>query len=334
WLTAGWTIFFFFALQFGCGWLLDHFGLAIRFPDAANVLGHLPEPAANSDIVFLGSSRFKGGIVPAQIAGGMNGRPRVLNAAVSAGDPIAMEFMFSRLTERGVRPDTLLIEVSPEILNHRTYWLRYHLERQLTWADLPSYLADLKAMGQLGNTVKSRLLPLRFFRAPIADALGMSPGPPSPGKPTPPANEGNVVAERVGPDGLTAGQRELFRAGIEHATSMLENYEIGGQPPAALERILAHCQEHGIRVILVGVPLTTYFRSAVTPAIDGEYRAFLEEMCRRYDCRFVDYGGRVPDRFFLDVHHLSPEGATFFSRLLAREVLHSEPDALARAVPR
>jgi hypothetical protein len=102
---------------------------------------------------------------------------------------------------------------------------------------------------------------------------------------------------------------------------MLHDFRIGGPAAAALERMVAGCADVGARVLLVGVPVTSSFRTAFTPAINSSYREFLADICRRHGCRFTDCRACVPDGGFVDAHHLSADGARYFSRLLVREVL-------------
>ena len=122
------------------------------------------------------------------------------------------------------------------------------------------------------------------------------------------------------PPPLTPEQRFLSDGGVAHAKMMLEDFRTGGLTAAALERLLARCDAIGARVLLVGVPVTSVFRSTYTSEIDAGYRAYVAELVRTHGCRFVDYRGRLPDGLFLDVHHLSAEGGRQFSRLLARDV--------------
>jgi hypothetical protein len=71
----------------------------------------------------------------------------------------------------------------------------------------------------------------------------------------------------------------------------------------------------------VDVPVTKQFRDCITPEIDAAYRSHVNELTHRYACRFVDYRDQVPDELFIDIHHLGPEGSTYFSQRIADEVL-------------
>jgi hypothetical protein len=314
------------------GLLLDHFVLAVRFPEA-NAIVERSATEGSPDVVILGSSRFRGIDVDeiARFLPGDGSPRRILNASVAAGDPIAADFVFERLLEQGqgATPRRILIEVSPDTLNHRDYWLRYHLQRQITWAELPAYLSDAWAMREIGTLFLSRTVPLYYFRGKIADEVARRWSDESVARPerlpkgvrraTAHVNWDELLC--VEPRPLTPRQLALFRAGVDHPRRMLADYQTGGNAGAALERVLQRCAARGIQVVLVGAPVTSWYRSTYTPEINAAYHACVTELCRAHGCDFFDYGARVPDYLFVDVHHLSAEGAVYFSRLLARELL-------------
>jgi hypothetical protein len=311
-LAFSWTAAAFLAVQLGAGIVLDQVGLPFRFAEASAVVDRLSRESS-PDVIFLGSSRFLGGVAIDEIARCSGRRPEtMLNAAVTAGDVIAADLILNRLLERGARPKLVVIEVSPDTLNHRTYWLRYHITRQLTWADVPRYAGDIIEIGHAGTLLLSRFVPLYYYRhqlvPPISTVVEQA-------KPVQVAGVGDVA-----PSPLTAEQLTLSRLGVSHAMTMLEDYHTGGLTAEALERLLNRCDAIGARVLLVGAPVTAACRSAYVPEIDAAYRDFLAGMMGRHGCRFVDYRDRLPDDRFVDVHHLSRLGARDFSRLLAREV--------------
>jgi hypothetical protein len=312
-----WGVGLFLLLQLAAGIMIDRFGLSLRFAEVNGVLAKL-SAGADPQVVFLGSSRFLGGVATDEIARSTGRRPEtVLNAAVTAGDVIAADFVLMQLLERGARPTLVVLEVSPDTLNHRTYWLRYHLVRQLTWADVPRYVGDVIALREMGTLLLSRLLPLYYYRQAM---LANAPQLPRPRHLAP----GNDAAGLLSIPSLSPEQLAISRQGVTHARQMLEDFHIGGRTAEALERILSRCDSIGTKVLLVGAPVTSAFRTAYTPEIDAAYHAYLDDVVRKHGCRFLDYRDRVPSALFEDAHHLSAEGSRYFSRLLAREALPAD----------
>ncbi len=103
-----WAWALFVAIQLVGGWFLDYRWQAVRFPSAAGVMARL-EQEPSPEIVFLGSSRFGGGIKPEVIEPLLAAEKEdrvvsVLNAAVPCGDAIASKYIFAKLLRAGVHP--------------------------------------------------------------------------------------------------------------------------------------------------------------------------------------------------------------------------------------
>ena len=234
-----------------------------------------------------------------EIARGTGRRAEVvLNAAVTGGDVIAADFVLAQMLDRGARPTLVVLEVSPDTLNHRTYWLRYHVIRQFTWRDVPRYAGDMIALRDTGTLLLSRLLPLYYHRQSML--AGVAPAPPARQLAS---GSGAGVLPSV--PSLSPEQLALSRAGVAHARLMLRDFHIGGRPAEALERILCRCDSIGARVLLVGVPVTAAFRTAHA----GDRRrlsCLLDDVVRRHGCCLSTIATACR-RFFVDVHHLSAE---------------------------
>jgi hypothetical protein len=343
-----WAVAIFVLAQFASGLLLDYRGLAIRFPSAAAVTNALTPDRPAPDIVCVGSSRFGCGIVPTEIsrllAPGVSSRrpPTIFNASTPGGDLITADFILQLLFQRGVQPRLVVIEVSPETLNHYNEWFCYHVRRQLRWDDVPGHLKDVCISGQLVRLLAARLIPLYVHRHAIckacwqeaeglfsAQATGQA--APSAGPPDSAANpkiDWNAVLGRPA-NAPSTDQRENTRLGLTQPLHWLRHYRVGGSSAAALEHLLKNCHERGVAVILVGVPVTEEHRAFYTPSIDHLYLAYLGGLTATYGCQYVECRDRVPDALFLDNHHLSSKGGIFFSRELAVKVLAPAWQALA-----
>ncbi len=77
----------------------------------------------------------------------------------------------------------------------------------------------------------------------------------------------------------------------------------------------------GIEPILYSPPLTSAHRRFYTPAIESAFQAYMTEVTQRYSCRHADFRTLLPDRFFIDHHHVGLEAMPLFSRTMALEVL-------------
>src|SRR5947208_2388513 len=136
-----WALALFAAGQLVAGLLLDYVFPLTRFPSAAKAIERA-DKEPNSTIVFFGSSRTESAIVTAEadrILAAESGRqppPRVLNAYIVAGDSLSSEFVFTRLLNRGMKPEWIVLEVSPEMVDDKPPFMREHAVRQLTWPDL------------------------------------------------------------------------------------------------------------------------------------------------------------------------------------------------------
>jgi hypothetical protein len=285
--------------------------------------------------VFMGSSRFEGGVRPAILEPLLRQytrqAPRTFNAAVGAGDPIVAERLLERMLSTGRRPTLLVLEISPEQLNRRSPLVEQQVIRQMTWTDLPRYLSDAYQYTRVMRLLSSRLLPMYIHRyqirkqtlGRIPDALtgsGPQPFPPvPPADPLPQPNLHDLPPAEPIPVGLPA--EASFEPGLAPMMKWLREYELSPVVTSALERLLLRCNTERIDVLLVGVFTMKGHRELITPKIEATYRAYVHSLSEKYGCRFVDYRDRVPDLGFGDPLHVNDVGGDYFSRILAREAL-------------
>jgi hypothetical protein len=328
-----WAAVLFLIPQCLGGLALDSSGLALRFPTAGRLLAVLDGGHRQPDIVFLGSSRFGFGIHAPEISRILRrhqpvDKPvMVFNASLEAGDPIAEHFMLGQLLARDIRPDLILIEVSPETVNRHIIWMRDHVRRQLGWLEMPAFVTDMWESRTVLHFLAARFLPLFVHRQVIVqragqvgrDFLGCNQ------QPTPALGAGSRVSpwyRMLGMPPITdhhCPERTTIGAGLFQ--KWLRNYEIGGNAARALEDLLCQCRQLGIHAILIGVPVTELHRGLYTPEINFAFLHYIKRLCVLYQCQFVDYRAAVPDRYFSDNHHLHVEGCIYFSRKLAEEVV-------------
>jgi hypothetical protein len=333
-----WALGLFVAIQLGVGLVLDYGFPLMRFPSAARVLESLPADPSSVEVLFLGSSRFGAGIDAGEVGSLLEtaGSPRrlcpVVNASVPAGDLITSEFLFGQLLDRGVRPRIVVVEISPETLNHYNEWLGFHVVRQLRWEHVPAYWYETCRAGHGMRFLSARLFPLFQHRQLILDWVR---GPGTRERASPNACELDVKRRPDGREELDwetllrppAAEvkpelKEWIRVTTEHQPRRwLRYFRIAGNSPAALERLLTECKRRQIEVLLIRVPVTTTHRETYTPAIEQEFQTFVGKLRRTHPCRFVDCVDWLADGLFIDNHHLNSAGQLYFSRLLTYRTL-------------
>src|SRR5207253_8323887 len=112
---------------FGTRWRLLHESIA--------------EAPNRSLVLALGSSRVETGIQPRAISDSHD-RPILFNFGRVGGGPVLEWLAFRRISEAGLRPKALLIEVMPALLcDPRPVEQTIHAER-LTWSDVADLLPD------------------------------------------------------------------------------------------------------------------------------------------------------------------------------------------------
>src|SRR5262245_10244270 len=346
--ALAWAAGLFVAGQLVAGLVLDYAFPLTRFPSAGQVLEYAANEPAPPAVVFLGSSRTGTGIDVAEAnrilaATGRQPPPRVVNAAVPAGDALSTEFVFSQLLDQGAKPAWAVIEVSPEALNVRSPFMKEHVVRQFNWEDVPTRLGDVLRSQGGWLYLESRMLPLYTHRRQIVREAKQAvrsrvpestPAQPPKTAPADPIADTKAAGAldwdaiirdrgRHSPDEL----REMSRIGAETVVRRwLRNYRPGGPAADALERLLAHCRAEGIGVILLAVPACAAHRAEYTLEVESAFRSYLDRLSVEYGCRFVDARDWVPDTLYSDALHIHPNhGKTFTSRLVRDVVLDALP---------
>jgi hypothetical protein len=296
-----------------------------------------PRPAL---VVMQGSSRTLFGFAADRFSGrrGPGGAPVVaFNFGLAGAGPLREWLCLRQLLQEGIRPDLLLVEVLPVLLNApgpgrqcEENWLYVP---HLAGMDIALLKPYCSRPGRLAKAwLRSRLLPCCTNRQGIVRALAprwLPPEPPS-----------NVLArmDRWGWVPVTWGpvsaetRRSSTEATRRHYAPAFQDFRIGSGPARALADCLELCRREQIRVALVLMPEGPAFRSWNTPAAEAQLQGFLAELRKKYPAGLIDARTWVGEEGFLDSHHLLPGGATVFSNRLADEVLRlwDAPPGLAR----
>jgi hypothetical protein len=338
--VLAWGLTSFLLLQLTASVLLDYAWPQVRFPFFWEQTTRPDAFAVPPTIVSFGSSR-SGCLLDEDeitlVVRQLTRDPAVqfFSAATPAGDPIVADRMLDQLLARGLKPRCAVIEFCPESVNHRNNWLTLHVGRQLRWDEVPSYLGEVTITGNLLRLVGTRFLPLYAFRDQIRqhvagrssdwyEAFLHGPGAASrqvlTGDLTGPAADwGQLIRDSL--RNTKPDPNRTTTQGLNDVRRELRQYRPGGNSAAALERMLRRCRAQGIEPLLVAVPLPSGHRGCYEPAIEADFQAYVRDLTSAYQCRFLDYRAALPDHFFIDHHHASPEGKQVFSRQLGLEVL-------------
>lgn len=311
-------------------WLIDRAPLAIRFPEAARVVDSLVKDQEAKTVVFFGTSRTAAAISASAVTQAMtqagDSQDYVIhNAAVPAGDPIAIRYLNDRLGTAGIRPSVAVIEVLPETLSHVSAWMGFHIERQYRWPDILMAVPDAWRGGRFDKMLFSRLYPLSLFRYQfqlwLQQAIGfnLKKSPPTAAKKDRPT-QAHVPPEEP-PADLTG-----FRARI--AKKRVRAYKIGGAAARNLELLLERFRQSQTEVILLSLPLPAAYRIAYQGEVEAQFKSYIQQLQMNFGLKYYDYRSRMPDELFRDSYYLKPDGRTAFSRLVAAEVL--QPRLLSR----
>jgi hypothetical protein len=311
-----------FAGEIAAGFLIDWAPLEIRFPQVGKIIDSSRRLQSSKMILFFGTSRFGNAIsaeTVSQVLHESNAGDgfSVLNAAVGAGDPVAMEFMTRKLLAADIHVSIALIEILPEVLSRRNLWLHYHLARQFRWPEVWNSLYDAYLAGKLSQVISTRFNAVYMFRSEFqrwamdASKLHFHSGNPADGK----------ARKRRRRDPAEPADVAVLEAGAVSGRKSVRGYEIGGLNARALDQMIERYQKLETTVVLIAPPVSSPYRMAYQSAVDGAYLNYMERLGKTYGTHFFDYRHRLPDREFYTPYYPTTDGRLHFSRLLAREIL-------------
>jgi hypothetical protein len=305
--------------EIGAGVLIDYAPPKIRFPHIARVMDSMHALQSSKTILFFGSSRFGNAISVQIVTAGLRESNAddgftVLNAAIVAGDPVAMEFLTDKLLAAGIRPSMVIIEILPEVVARRNLWLNFHLGRQFTWLEAWNSLPDAHLAGTLSLALATRLNAVYTFRTEFQqwaiDALG---------RPFEPVAVRDAIARK------RKLMNRLEAAGLQQGAALarrnVRHYEIGGLSARALTRMLERYSALGTSVVLVAPPVSSPYRSGYPTPVNQAYLAYMRRLGKMYGTYFFDFRDRLPDRYFYTPYYTNADGKLHFSQLVAREIL-------------
>jgi len=328
-----WSASFFVALQLGLAiaglywWRELH---DPRYEYKADVL-HKRIAAAERPIttVMLGSSRaafgLRGTLLEERLRRDL-GQPVVaFNFGAYGAGPITELINLRRLLADGIRPDLLLIEVTPLFLAGQpgaTGELDTLSPTRLWWDELATLEKYAAFNGEFRETWwLANAVPWYGYRFNIVSRI-------QPKWLTPTLQQN--VALGMDPCGwapLPLRQASIeLRPKITEATRrtvapLLHNFQLGGSSARALPDLLELCRSENLRIALVLMPESSEFRSWYPVEAQAQIQQFIERMSREYSAPLIDARDWVPDAGFSDGHHLLTLGANRFTERLGDDVL-------------
>jgi hypothetical protein len=324
---------FFASIQLALTVLMEQGQRQWRDPEYSRKLSGLQRRLAEEPdrplLLMLGSSRTMMGFQADYLTGipAAQGQPYLaFNFGLPAAGTLREWQCLRRLLDAGIRPEFLLVEVLPPLLNEpgpgrlsEEDWL--HVPG-LAVADVALLRHYYQRPAHLFRSwLRSRLLPCSAFRGNILADLAPS-WLPARQSPIPAAamdRAGWLPMER---DSCSEGERRSRRDSVRSQYSgAFHDFHLGDGPRRALTDLLRLCRRENIRTFLVLMPEDTEFRSWYSAVMRSDLHDFLGQLGRAYDTDLLDARAWVADTDFWDGHHLLPRGAAVFSRRLDAEVI-------------
>jgi hypothetical protein len=276
--------------QLAAGLALDAAPTSVRFADGARVLAKARAVGSAPYVLLLGSSRFWHIDLEAAretlLENVGNGAPTVVQGAVLGGDAVIADYLLDRLLAQGSRPVLIVAETSPETMGHPSNWIAGDAIRFFTWGEVLAWAPEIIGRGKPGDVVTARLAPVDVYRRELLTWMVGRPPPylsvASPDEADESPSMDGAASPQVASavqdvDGLQPNPATL--SGLRQTRGWLRHYQLGGEAQA-LDRFLTRSRAAGIRVVLVGVPVSSWVRDLYTPEVEHVFHAYLDRVRR------------------------------------------------------
>lgn len=277
-------------------------------------------------VLMLGSSRTAWAFRAGRLNGmpGPGGRPLlVYNYGVPAAGPIHEWLYLRELLDANIRPRLLLVEFLPPLLGERRRGVTSEEGMtEFAWFTVRQFLrvaGYFSTSGHKGRTwFEAHVAPWYAFRThlhddlkellcgtrqepiPAVDEWGWRILPEQPPSTEERANNTRVAREMYGPG--------------------LGEFRAAAGPIRALHDLLARCRRERIKVALVRMPESAWFRALYSPEATATARGVLDDLGRKYAVDVIDARRWLADNDFWDGHHAAATGAEAFTARLRGEV--------------
>jgi hypothetical protein len=288
---------------------------------------------ARWQVAALGSSRTLQGLNAPEleaISVADGATPTIVgNFAQPGGGPIIQLLHLRRLLQAGVRPDVVLVELTPFLLDERDpeelQEIRLPPER-LTLEEA-GWVAGLAGQARPSATMRwwqDVCFPQYTHRFALVSQVMPNLLPL-----TKRLNEGHAFLDMTQQCVNQHGQQwrpELRELGLQEARrrhfDKMQTIPKTGVSIEALDEIFRLCKQEGIRAALILMPEGREFQSWYSDQALADIQALAASLSERNGIAWHDCQNWLPDEhWYSDSHHLLPTGANKFTRRFWHEVL-------------
>jgi hypothetical protein len=322
--SLGWTVLAFVAAQLALTLVLERCRPDVNDPEfeiraALLERAHQAEPERPL-LLTIGSSRFVTNFRPEwmpELITSAGEKPLAFNFAHYGAGPFVNLVQVNRLLSSGVRPRWLVLEILPSFLSYEGTSFVTTIAATRDLRHLHPYLDRGKLYGRW---LRARVLPCCKYRAELCDLVLPALAPDVPpimrfhslgGFP-----EDNPDAET---DPALAAQRTA-QSRMQYFEP-LQQFHISHEGDEAVRQTVAAAQRADVQVVLMINPESSEFRSWYAADADILLGAYCRDLSATYGVPVVDARAWLPDREFMDGHHLFGAAAKRFTTHFARDVL-------------
>ena len=276
--------------------------------------------ATSAGVLAFGSSLVKLGVVP-QVLEPSVGRP-VFNLAVCAGSPPSSYVLLRRALDAGARPSAVVVEFHPLALTRDAWHTASFWPDLLSTRDTLELAWSMRDAPFLAAISLARSLPSLKDRHGLREALRSN-------------LRGDHSTARQGVLALirnvnrNRGAMMVSSAGIsippaipaEEVTAASREWRCSAWNERYVRKFLALARENGVGVVWLIPPVSPTLQDLrERSGLDARVKSFAQRWVGR-DTRLVVVDGSragFDPRHFLDSQHLNRDGATLWSRVIAR----------------
>jgi hypothetical protein len=235
--------------------------------------------------------------------------------------PLTQLVYLKRLLERNVRPDHVVLELSPHLFNGKDlvdikrFPAAYLSDRD--WETIQQFNPD----GEMQQHMWQRaLFPAYAHRLGILNCLGRFL---LPGKDKVQIWDSGVDDRGWGELKPVASERiqANSRLVLKEFEPLLRDFQPGPASLEAFRQVLQLVHDERIAASVLLAPQDPAFRSLYSQQSLKAFNGIVGELCRRYEVQFVNAFDWLEQEMFNDCVHPNSRGADLFSRRLASEVL-------------
>jgi len=308
--------------------LLDYAVPSVRSPALAKVNAERRTCARPPELLVCGTSHLQ--FLEKPLARAVLARsfgdesPSIFNASIGAADPVLWERVLSNWSQQYDRPQMMLIELCPEMINRNGFWLDHQAVRLLHWRDFPDLVLPLCQSGKIMRLLNDRFLPLHMHRYQIRKHIGESLFAEDNSSESAPAGPIEIPDFDPLPTPLTQELQDHIRNCTKGVERSVRNFSPEGLSVDRLEDVLQDCERHGIRVLIFVAPLTSGYRAGYSPQVEAKFVSYTGKLQQRFGCRIIDWRREFVDEYFHDSNHLNEAGMQILTRRLVQEFLIPE----------